>query len=437
MFDSFDTEEKDEREVFIAKDSSSENKGRAPYKHHLVSSMMALVALVMGIVKSLPLSIMLPKSLDLGLTTQQGALIIAAWPASSLLAVLLQPTLNRLPNRWYLTGTGIMCSLGFFSFYFAIHSGPYYLYLAAISRFFSGISCLLINNRAAVGLTTHFSGDINKSSTIWEMFNTAGMAAGASVGSIIQECLGFSLTMVLTGVIVIVNVGVLLCAHPGHKYIYEKDQTTKDMFMLHFSLEMIVYCWSITFCMGACMFFVEGNLTEYYRSVYFKSLAFGGALLGISGIVYSLAAGIIGLMRVKWPILTVLGLEVGLLGVAVTLLFIGPFVEIAGVNNITVSVTTFNLLLVSSAAVQLNATLVAANSLKNKVTGEVAMSVTMNVTNAAYNIGAFVGPLVGGGLLSYIPYKCVFAVGSPFFLSASLVVGSLAFYQRRHGIKLY
>ena len=95
------------------------------------------------------------------------------------------------------------------------------------------------------------------------------------------------------------------------------------------------------------MFVVEGNLTEYYRSVYTKSLAFGGALLGISGIVYSLTAGIIVLMRVKWPILTVLGLEVGLLGVAVTLLFIGLFVDIAGVNNITVSVTTFNLLLVN------------------------------------------------------------------------------------------
>lgn len=424
-----------ELESLLAEHAPSRKKANT--RHHLITIALSLFALTMGIVKTIPLPILLPESLDLGLTTAQGSFIIAAWPASSILALVLQPTLNTISNRWYLTGNAVLCALGFFSFYLSVTAGAWYLYWAVLARFISGTSAILLSNRAAVGITTHLSGDVNNSTTIWEIFYTGGMAIGAYLGSLSNQFLGFPMTMVLSGGLVLLNAGMLLWCHPGYKYIPEKEHTTKDMYLLHFSLDMIVYCWYIEFCIGACMFFVEGNLSEYYRSSYFKSLAFGGAILGISGIVYSGTAAVIGLMRTKWPVLTLATLELGLIGVAVTLLFIGPVVDMRGVDNLSVSVTTFNLLSAASGAIQLSAMAVGANSLKRKVSAEAAMSVTMNVFMVSYNIGAFVGPLVGGGLLSVLPYHTVFAVGCPFFFLAAIVVGALAFYQQKNGIKLY
>ena len=51
------------------------------------------------------------------------------------------------------------------------------------------------------------------------------------------------------------------------------------------------------------------------------------------------------------------------------------------------------------------------------------MSVSLNAVNVAYNLGAFVGPIVGGALLTKFSFSYVFAIGSPFFVLAALIVG--------------
>ena len=69
--------------------------------------------------------------------------------------------------------------MGYISFYFLVTLPPlYYLYLAGVARFTSGLGLLLLNNKTAVSLTLHLHGHVGRASTLWEIFNSTGIAAG-------------------------------------------------------------------------------------------------------------------------------------------------------------------------------------------------------------------------------------------------------------------
>ena len=393
----------------------------------LVSS---LIAFLLGSVQTLPLAILLPDSINLGLTTAQAELILSTWSISSILSSILQPILNRISNTIYLLSTGIIGSLGFFSFYFSSWLGTWYVYVAITARFISGTAFFLINNKAGVVITSKLRGDISKSLTLWEIFSTAGQAAGAYLGSLVRAYMSFSNTMLIPSALLFLTVTILLlfCQLGSHEVTTTVDRsgTTRDMYLLHVSRDMIVFLWLPLLCTGAAMVFVEGNLTEFYRSVYSKSLQFGGLLLGVSGVVYCFSAAAMGIMRAKWPILTLLGLVVGLVGGGVCLTCLGPL-SVIQFQPLYLSTAAFNLLLVSSAAIQLNSMTVAANCMKKSMSSEMAMSVTMNITNLSYNIGAFLGPAVGGLMLADFGYKNMFACGAPFFLVTAIVVSTYSY----------
>ena len=61
-----------------------------------------------------------------------------------------------------------------------------------------------------------------------------------------------------------------------------------------------------------------------------------------------------------------------------------------------------------------------------------AMAIVVNATNVAYNIGAFVGPVVLGGTLQYLDFPTVFAAGAPILFLASI---SIAMYELVNKIK--
>ena len=93
------------------------------------------------------MSILVPESLNLGLTVVQAVLIVSARPATSVIVIFIQPSMNKLDDRVYLVCTGIICFLGFASFYFSVNFFSYYLYLAVLARAVSGTTLFLINNK--------------------------------------------------------------------------------------------------------------------------------------------------------------------------------------------------------------------------------------------------------------------------------------------------
>lgn len=370
----------------------------------------------------------------------QASLILAAWPVSSLLVPLIQPALNRHDNTVYLVLTGTVNSASFCSFYFSVSFPDSYLYLAILSRFICGTTLFLINNKTAVGLTKHLHGNVGKSTTLWEVFNSAGQATGAYIGSCLNDKVGFPLTMTVSGAAVLVVVVMVCICYPQRSDDIEENTnvSTTDTYLLYVSRDMLVYCWCPMVCIGGCMVYSEGILTEFYLKDFSKSLEFGGVLLGVSGVVYTVSALIIGLLRERWSCVTIVGLVSGLVGCGVILPFIGPFISFSTNWDIIISVFSFNLLLVCSCAIQLNSLTISARALSEcaraatttSTDNQLAMSVSLNGVNVAYNIGGFVGPIVGGSLLKTFRFGEVFAMGAPFFVAASLIVG--AFYLRKN-----
>ena len=171
------------------------------------------------------------------------------------------------------------------------------------------------------------------------------------------------------------------------------------------------------------MTFDEGTLTEFYQSDYSKSLEFGSLVLGVSGLVYSFSTACVGALREKWEGLTPVLLVSGLLGMSLILLYLGPFIPTPQ-NHLTVSVTSFLLLLACSAMVQLNSITLTVNCLRRVYSSEEAMSITLNIYTVAYNLGSFMGPLIGGHMFSRdYSFSEVYAMGTPVFLVAALLVG--------------
>ena len=396
---------------------------------------LSLLSFVFGLVQTLPLAILIPVSLATGLSTIQASLIISAWPVSSLLSLFLQPSFNRMGKVPYLCLTGTTCSLSFCSFYLSVHWDRYsFLFAAIAARFLSGTALFLINNKVAVGLTDHLRGNVERASALYEVFNSAGQAAGAFVGSVVYAAMGFDRTMLVAGGITAISVVLLGCILPGSGPATSGDEvlakrevlSSRSFYRLHVTKHMLMYCWCPMLCIGACMVFVEGILTQFYLTTYSKSLGFGGILLGESGVLYSVSAIVIGSLRAIFPILTDVGLVSGLLIGGLSLLFIGPYLPIPAIPDLYTSIGGFNLLLVSSCAIQLNSITVSARSL-NKHTSTLAngqaISVTMNAANVAYNCGAFVGPVLGGWLLGLVQYAEVFALGAAPMVLVGVGVG--------------
>jgi len=175
-------------------------------------------------------------------------------------------------------------------------------------------------------------------------------------------------------------------------------------------------------CIGGCMVFVEGMLTLFFSTQYSKSLEFGGVLLGVSGVVYSATGFGLGSLQGCFPSLLEVFLVGGLVGVGAMLPFIGPLIHLPGLSDLATSVCAFNLLLVFSCAIQLNCRTVSAQALARHVSNEQAISVAMNTTSLAYNLGSFLGPVLGGFLLERWGFPEVFATGSPFFLLSAVAV---------------
>ena len=171
------------------------------------------------------------------------------------------------------------------------------------------------------------------------------------------------------------------------------------------------------------MVYTEGILTEFYLEEFSKSLQFGGSIIGVSSIVYCISAALIGMLREKWPVLTIVGLKSGLFGCGVVLLFIGPLICPPGGNKLVLSILAVNLLNVCSCAIQLNSLTLAAGKLTKVLDSEQAMSVSLNAVNVASNLGSIVGPVVGGALLTRFQLNQVFAMGTPFCILSALIVG--------------
>ena len=203
-------------------------------------TLLSLVTWIVGVVQYIPLALLVPESLDLGLSTIQAALILAAWPVSSLLTLFLQPHLNQVPPALYLVALGGIEALGFASFYFSVQAGTWYMWLAVLARFTAGTAHFLIRNKTAVGFILLFSGDVNKSTLTFEIFNSAGQAVGAYIGSVISAHLGFLLTMVTAGALMFVSMIVAALVFPD---VPAPEQESGDdvmkLYWLHVSRDQV------------------------------------------------------------------------------------------------------------------------------------------------------------------------------------------------------
>ena len=393
-----------------------------------LTCILCFAALILGMVQALPVAILVPESIDLGLTIGQAVLIVSARPASSLVVLFLQPFMNKLNVHVYLISTGVVCFLGFSSFYFTVNYAGEYLYLAILARFISGTTLYLINNKTVVGITNHLRGNVTTSTTLWETFFFLGIALGAAVGPLLDTSVGFPLTMVITGSLLLVNLAMLSCIFPGtpeNVTTSDSDSDLKEVLGFTSSPGIIVYCWIPMFIVGGGLNYAEGITAEFYRTDYRKSLQFGGYLSLETCLVYSLTAAAIGVLRNKWPIVKVIGIVVGLFGAGIISPFVGPIqlVNPPGVLKIVLSATALNILMMLFCAVMMNSVTVSALILTSDMSADKATSLAVNVVNVAYSMGSLVGPVIGGQLLSKYDYSVVWAAGVPFFILGSILVG--------------
>ena len=152
-------------------------------------------------------------------------------------------------------------------------------------------------------------------------------------------------------------------------------------------------------------------------------------ILGETGLLYSLVAVLVGILREYRPQLVTWGLPIGLLGAGTALVFLGPFFSIPIIPDLYLSVGTFNLILIFSCLVQVNAATLAAYIMDETTSNEAATSVLMNACVVAYNVGAFIGPLIMGFLLEVLGFVETFAIGGPFLILIGLIT-TVRLFQR-------
>ena len=254
--------------TYSADESSNEEKPNLIWFYSKLSVLLVAVFLL-GILKALPLAILIPESISIGLSISQATLIISAWSASGVCALLVQPLCNRLPDAVYLLSSGIVCASGFFSFHFSVKTPDLYLYIATTAFLLSGTAHTLIKNKISVYLTSHFEGNVGRTVVLYEIFISIGFFFGAYLGSFIDSHLGFVKTMLVGGAIVIVVIASLML------FLFSQNNISKDKkhdlsfpaYSLLLDKDVFVFFWCPAICMAACIVSVEGVLTEFYKQV--------------------------------------------------------------------------------------------------------------------------------------------------------------------------
>ena len=102
-----------------------------------------------------------------------------------------------------------------------------------------------------------------------------------AVGSLVDVYVGFPLAMMVAGLVLLGTVMLLTFVFPSSKgdVIYGSSEPDfKDLVNFSLNLDMVFYCWIPMVCIGAGANFAEGITTEFFRSQYGKSIAFGGFL---------------------------------------------------------------------------------------------------------------------------------------------------------------
>ena len=417
----------------LVQSSTSEVKGSP---NRFLTIILCFIAAMLGLVLAFPMSVLVPESLNLGLTVGQAVLIVSARDATSVIVMFIQPSMNKLDDRFYLICSGIICFLGFASFYFSVNIPGYYLYLAVLARAVSGTTLYLINNKTVVGITNHLQGDVTTSTALWETFFYVGVSGGVAVGSLVDVSIGFPLAMMVAGLVLLGTVMLLTCVFPSLKgdVIHGSSEPDfKDLVNFSLNLDMVFYCLIPMVCIGAGANFAEGITTEFFRSQYGKSIAFGGFLELGTMVTYTLTAALLGFLRERWPIVKILGLVVGFLGAGIIAPFIGPveLVSLPSNVNIVVSGIAVNMMQIFVCAVLLNSVTVSALVLSKALPIDTATSLAVNLTNAAYALGSIAGPAIGGQMLMRYSFPTVWAVGMLFYIPTSVLVGMYAYLRYR------
>ena len=405
-----------------------------PTPNRFLTCTLCFIAAMLGLVLAFPMSILVPESLNLGLTVGQAVLIVSARPATSIIVILIQPSMNKLNNRIYLLLTGIVCFLGFASFYFLVNFPGYQLYLAIFARAVSGTTLFLINNKTVVGITIHLRGDVTTSTALWETFYYLGISGGVAVGTLVDVSIGFPFAMLVDGLLLLGTVFLLALVFPSPLKELDEENSEpdlKELMSFAWKSDMLVYCWLPMLCIGAGANFTEGVTTQFFKSQYGKSLAFGGFLELVTMVTYTFTAAFLGMLRNRWPVLNVLGLVIGFLGAGLTAPFIGPLSQVSVQNNMDIveSGIAVNVQQMFFCGVLLNSPTVSALVLSKELPTDTATSLAVNLTNAAYALGSIVGPAIGGQLLMRYSFPTVWAVGLLFYIPTSVVVGMYAYLR--------
>ena len=293
---------------------------------------------------------------------------------------------------------------------------------AIIGRLLSGTSLFLVNNQLVSGVTAIVKGNVARASASWEVFNSAGQAVGAYIGVTLVGKLGFGHMMLSGATAYLLMVIVTHMAWPGKEDMVDEegDEERGSTFRLYVSRPAVVYGWLNFLVIGGTMVFVEGMLSQFLFISYSKPLQFSSLVLGVSGALYTFCACVMGYVGTLSPSIPPITLIIGLFETGICLVFLGPFINFGGIDNLTLSLVSFYLILVGSSAIQLNGITVTADKLR--ASPRVSMTTAMNVTNVAYNVGATLIPLAGSVIVDFCGYPVAFAAGAPLMWGVGVVV---------------
>ena len=385
-------------------------------KQKIAALCLCTMAFLVGILNSVQLAIVVPESLKLGLSQFQAQWILSSLYLSSFPTMLFQPSINKWRIWAFAIVIGITGWAAFGVFYFSSYLGMWYLYVGFTARLVGGTAYYLLCNKIIVGMTRTFRGNVAISSTSWEVAVTSGNAVGAYLGCVFVNIMGFSNTMLFCACLFLGICIILIFVFPTESNEVHESSEYENTLKLHFLPDLIGYGWGPQLCIGSCIVFVEGNIIYFYMTEFTQSLEFGGVVLGISSIVYSLTSFISGYIGYKKPSFLPGMIAVGLTSVGIQLMFLGPVLSINSRADLWISVTSFNVLLASSSLLQYGSLSLCAKTLSELVGSEEAMSIAMNVWYLAKNIGSCTGPVIAGAFLKKFSFRIVFALGAPFFL---------------------
>ena len=237
---------------------------------------------------------------------------------------------------------------------------------------------------------------------------------------------GFTGTMIAVAIISMLTSYILFIVTRNLRLEHEEDENIDKIYKLYLSPDSLVYCWLVSVCVGGCMVPVEGMATIFFRTNYQKSVQFGGIVLGACGVMYSMASLVFGFVGDVYARVQKALLVGGLSVMGVSLLLIGPVVG----GYLELSLVGYILLQVGSAATQINSVTIGTLALSKYVLPASAMAIVVNATNVAYNMGAFIGPVISGITIQYYAFPMVFAIGAPVFFLASIFIAMYELVKR-------